>query len=198
MCSLGWNTRKRRPPPLKRAITPEFVYSLNLSQDSIVEFLNIFSPNKVVVMSASSFAVAISIEPSQIPNPPPVYSKTHTRDAFPRETDPPLDLEMLPISLIEPSSSIHANTSLKKLPLRSSDKHPHSSASPPGHASEQIQTIWDPYKNRFRVLASCMAVVSNGMNDSAPGALIASIERYVSHLANPKNGKLKSLIETII
>ncbi|KAH7342518.1 major facilitator superfamily domain-containing protein [Rhexocercosporidium sp. MPI-PUGE-AT-0058] len=45
------------------------------------------------------------------------------------------------------------------------------------HGSDEMQTIWEPYKNRFRVLASCFMALSNGMNDSAPGALIESIER---------------------
>ncbi|KAH8668231.1 MFS efflux transporter [Tricladium varicosporioides] len=40
-----------------------------------------------------------------------------------------------------------------------------------------MQTIWNPYKNRFRVLGCCFTGFSNGMNDSAPGALLASIER---------------------
>lgn len=46
-----------------------------------------------------------------------------------------------------------------------------------GASSEQFQTIWNPYKNRFRVLACCTTAFGNGMNDSAPGALLASIER---------------------
>jgi hypothetical protein len=44
-------------------------------------------------------------------------------------------------------------------------------------STEQIQTIWNPYKNRFRVLATCLTAFGNGMNDSALGALIASIEK---------------------
>lgn len=139
-------------------------------------------------MSASSFAATISIESGNIPNPPPVHSKKSARDAFPREADPPVDLEMLSISFVEPSPSTAANTGKGKLPSRSSDADPNSSDSPPGHAAEQIQTIWNPYKNRFRVLASCMTVFGNGMNDSAPGALIASIERYVSQSPIPRLG----------
>lgn len=42
---------------------------------------------------------------------------------------------------------------------------------------EQVQTISKPYKNRFRELSSCLTVFGNGSNDSAPGALIASIEK---------------------
>jgi hypothetical protein len=49
----------------------------------------------------------------------------------------------------------------------------------PSLMSEQVQTIWHPYKNRFRVMAACLTSFANGMNDSAPGALIASLERHV-------------------
>jgi hypothetical protein len=48
----------------------------------------------------------------------------------------------------------------------------------PGAVSDQVQTIWHPYMNRFRVMAACLTSLANGMNDSAPGALIASLERY--------------------
>ena len=149
-------------------------------------------------MLASSFAATISIESSNIPNPPPVHSKKSVRDTFPREADPPVDLEMLPISVVEQSPNTPAKTGKGKSPSRSSDAEPHSSGSPPGHASEQIQTIWNPYKNRFRVLASCMAVFGNGMNDSAPGALIASIERYVSQSPIRETERLKLPTETTI
>ena len=133
-------------------------------------------------MSSSCLAAIISIESNQISNPPPVYSKKTVRDASPRETDPPVDLEMYPISTTE-RSRLSVNTGKPKTPLRSMNEAlPDSSNSPPSHASEQIQTIWNPYKNRFRVMASCMTVFANGMNDSAPGALIASIERSVLSL----------------
>lgn len=37
--------------------------------------------------------------------------------------------------------------------------------------------MWDPYKNRFRMLAACLMVFRNGMGDSAAGALIPYMER---------------------
>lgn len=45
--------------------------------------------------------------------------------------------------------------------------------------TEQIETVWNPYMNRYRVLACCLNAFGLGLNDSAPGALIASIERCV-------------------
>lgn len=43
---------------------------------------------------------------------------------------------------------------------------------------EQMETIWEPYKNRYRVLAACLTTLGNGMNDAANGALIQSLEKY--------------------
>ena len=54
----------------------------------------------------------------------------------------------------------------------------------PTYDSSQIQTVWDPYGNRFRVLAACLTCFGNGMNDSAPGALIASIEKSDGYSSN--------------
>ena len=126
-------------------------------------------------MSASSFAAAISIESDQI-FPAPSYPKRSIRDGSPREADPPVDLEMYHMRIEEPSPNSPMSNGPAKRSSRSSNETDLSSL--PGHASDQIQTLWNPYKNRFRVLASCMTAFANGLNDSAPGALIASVERY--------------------
>ncbi|KAH7319824.1 MFS efflux transporter [Stachybotrys elegans] len=47
---------------------------------------------------------------------------------------------------------------------------------PPDTAAEVLPTIWQPFMNRFRVLAVCMANFSNALNDSAAGALIPYME----------------------
>jgi hypothetical protein len=44
---------------------------------------------------------------------------------------------------------------------------------------EIIETIWNPRINRWRLLTCCTTVLGNGLNDSAAGAVIASIEAYV-------------------
>ncbi|RDW66422.1 hypothetical protein BP6252_10057 [Coleophoma cylindrospora] len=49
-----------------------------------------------------------------------------------------------------------------------------------GAAVDQIQSIWKPYMNRYRVLATCLTALGNGMNDSAQGALLASLEKQYS------------------
>ncbi|RDW64623.1 hypothetical protein BP6252_10274 [Coleophoma cylindrospora] len=53
---------------------------------------------------------------------------------------------------------------------------------PPQHgfaAAEVAPTVWEPYKNRFRFVASCLVGFIGGLNDSAPGALLPYIEEQV-------------------
>ena len=47
---------------------------------------------------------------------------------------------------------------------------------PRGAAVEALQTVWNPYMNRFRFLAVCLLNFGNGINDSAPGALLPYLE----------------------
>ncbi|KAI6367758.1 hypothetical protein MCOR25_004834 [Pyricularia grisea] len=44
-------------------------------------------------------------------------------------------------------------------------------------ATETLQTVWDPYMNRFRLISGSLINFANGLNDSAPGALIPTIEQ---------------------
>ena len=43
--------------------------------------------------------------------------------------------------------------------------------------TEALKSILDPYKNRFRFASVCLMNFLNGLNDSAPGALIPHLER---------------------
>ena len=45
-------------------------------------------------------------------------------------------------------------------------------------ASNIVPTFSFPKMNRWRVLAACMEYLANGLNDSAPGALIPYIEKW--------------------
>ncbi|KAK0636830.1 major facilitator superfamily domain-containing protein [Bombardia bombarda] len=58
-------------------------------------------------------------------------------------------------------------------PTPSSVGHHHDS----GLEVEAKQSITEPYMNRFRLLAVCLVNFGNGMSDSAPGALIPSMEK---------------------
>ncbi len=42
-----------------------------------------------------------------------------------------------------------------------------------GGGVEVVQSVWDPYMNRFRFLSACLMFFGTGMNDSATGALIS-------------------------
>ena len=55
---------------------------------------------------------------------------------------------------------------------------------PPSMASEEaidvVQTLSNPPMNKYRLLSACLMNLGNGLNDSAPGALIPSIEKHYS------------------
>ena len=44
---------------------------------------------------------------------------------------------------------------------------------------EAMQSFSSPPMNRFRMLSACLLNFGNGLNDSAPGALIPYIEKFV-------------------
>lgn len=46
---------------------------------------------------------------------------------------------------------------------------------------DTIQSFSNPPMNRFRMLSICLMNFGNGLNDSAPGALIPYIEKYSCH-----------------
>lgn len=83
----------------------------------------------------------------------------------------PLDIEMNQISSVMASAPPDSQDEAQSPPDNGETTH---SAVP---ALDQIQTIWNPYKNRFRVLSCCFMALGMGTNDSAAGALIASIEK---------------------
>jgi fucose permease len=62
------------------------------------------------------------------------------------------------------------------------DQHHESGAQTPSDAdqlvSHQLQSWCTPAINRWRVLSCCLVYFGNGLNDSAPGALIPSIEAH--------------------
>jgi hypothetical protein len=50
---------------------------------------------------------------------------------------------------------------------------------PQGHdAVDLVPTFWYPRMNRWRYVAACLEYFANGLNDSAPGALIPYIEHW--------------------
>lgn len=47
---------------------------------------------------------------------------------------------------------------------------------PSPDAVEVVPDVWQPFMNRFRLVASCLAYLGNGLVDSAAGALIPYME----------------------
>ncbi|KAM0487229.1 hypothetical protein ACHAPX_000499 [Trichoderma viride] len=45
-------------------------------------------------------------------------------------------------------------------------------------AVEVVPSVWDPYMNRFRLLAVCLSNFGNALSDSAAGALIPYMEKH--------------------
>ncbi|KAH8708091.1 Bypass of stop codon protein 6 [Beauveria bassiana] len=48
----------------------------------------------------------------------------------------------------------------------------------PADAVTVVPTIWEPYRNRFRLMLTCATALAEGMSDSAAGALIPYMEAY--------------------
>lgn len=42
---------------------------------------------------------------------------------------------------------------------------------------DALQSVWDPYMNRFRLLSACLMGLGNGMSDSAAGPIIPYMEK---------------------
>jgi len=132
-------------------------------------------------MSSSAFGSLMSIESVDAQVRARESSKVFDQDISCEDFGPAVDVEdveMYPIPLSSNSSEPHDRVET----ANESRRDPSDGTGveqKQGPISEQVQTIWNPYKNRFRVMAACMTTLGNGMNDSAPGALIASIERSV-------------------
>ncbi len=48
---------------------------------------------------------------------------------------------------------------------------------PPADAAAVVPTIWEPHRNRFRLMLTCATALAEGMSDSAAGALIPYMEQ---------------------
>jgi hypothetical protein len=103
-----------------------------------------------------------------LPDPPKM---TIRKDADATPAVEALDIEMNPTSSEMAAAPPEGQDEAQSPPNNGDTPH---SAVP---ALDQTQTIWNPYKNRFRVLSCCFTALGMGTNDSAAGALIASIEK---------------------
>ncbi|TLD08075.1 hypothetical protein PspLS_10572 [Pyricularia sp. CBS 133598] len=124
----------------------------------------------------SLFSIEKSQKPissrDQSPLPP---AKAHSRTPpYAPQAPEPIPLHNLGAS----SDAAHINGQKSPDPdlERSRPSSPDSGEANPATATETLQTVWDPYMNRFRVASSSFINFANGLNDSAPGALIPTIE----------------------
>jgi hypothetical protein len=131
---------------------------------------------------SSAFGALVAIESEDLQIRAPEKSKSVDGDMSHEGLGPPLDfgdIEMRPVPISGRSSpSSRRIETIDEVQLSSNGNGDNQAQGP---ISEQVQTIWHPYKNRFRVMAACLTAMANGMNDSAPGALIASLERFERH-----------------
>jgi hypothetical protein len=124
-----------------------------------------------------AFGAMMAIESEDLQKRLPEEPKKSVQNVMGQGREPSVDIEMRPIPFTNLSSGSGDDTgTVDESRHVSSDENREIQG--PGAVSEQVQTIWHPYKNRFRVMAACLTALANGMNDSAPGALIASLERY--------------------
>ena len=124
---------------------------------------------------SSSCTVSLTTESEEISTPLPIIPEHSVSDISTRSYSLPVDLERLAVS----TRGATDTASARDEGIQTSRKFSEAGRGIRETEIDQVQTVWNPYWNRFRVLAACLTAFANGMNDSAPGALIASIERYI-------------------
>ncbi|KAI4165497.1 MAG: hypothetical protein LQ342_000907 [Letrouitia transgressa] len=74
--------------------------------------------------------------------------------------------------------SAQATSNRSQTPATSNDLETSRSSSPVNEeAAEVLQTLSNPPMNKYRLLSACLMCFGNGLNDSAPGALIPYMEK---------------------
>lgn len=117
-------------------------------------------------------------------------AKVKSRTAGQNEAPDPIELQSLPLSAGNiddggapksrdeppppPSEHVRASVELRHGDLEMSRP---ATPEPSDDAVEVVPTVWEPFMNRFRLLAVCLANLGNALNDSAAGALIPYMEK---------------------
>ncbi|KAH8705097.1 putative MFS efflux transporter [Talaromyces proteolyticus] len=134
---------------------------------------------------AAQLAALFDVESSHPTQPPAAVRKHNTHVA-----SSPIDHELEDLHLNTSHltsndqalsrvsrSSIQAPSDLESLPptpgTPNSERNHHESEST---AAEMVQSISNPPRNKWRFASACLMFLSNGMSDSAPGALIPYME----------------------
>lgn len=134
-----------------------------------------------IELTALSFAAGLQIESAvKVPSPPPVKTKTpvpsvEELDAIELSDHGNLVHRPYEATLSPAGAETHAQVSYRA----ANDLE---SSQPPTPLQDRVTLLapsWNyPAMNKWRVLAACLVYFGNGMNDSAPGALIPYIEKW--------------------
>jgi fucose permease len=128
---------------------------------------------------SAQFGASIDIEsaPVIVEGPPAVYHKDNIPAPSPIELD---EFVWGPgyTRLNVPIEGTQTPKSGTQTPLFNNEFTISRPPTPRQYGAADIALSWsNPPKNRWRVLSCCLVLFGNGMNDSAPGALLPSMER---------------------
>lgn len=135
-------------------------------------------------MASYAFGAFIDVESSnksqerQIVPPPKAFART---SSVQDRIEHPIELADFNKIQNGPSASGHATPSGTQTPHTPSELEMSRPATPRNEEDvvEAMQSFSSPPMNRFRMLSVCLLNFGNGLNDSAPGALIPYIEKFV-------------------
>ncbi|KAM0321904.1 hypothetical protein ACHAQA_009801 [Verticillium albo-atrum] len=108
--------------------------------------------------------------------PPPQKAVSRTYPGAPHRGNESIELQRLHNEHAASRPSSRPSTPPSGSDLEMS--RPASPSQDPADVAEPLQSLWDPYMNRWRLLTACLMNLGNGLNDSAPGALIPYMEKH--------------------
>lgn len=114
--------------------------------------------------------VAVESAPPELPSAP-AKAVSRVYPSVP-QTEDPIELQSLTRRASLPGSG--ATTPRDEINDLEMSRPP--TPDVPADGVEVLPSVWDPYMNRFRLLSTCLVNFRNGLNDSAPGALIPYME----------------------
>lgn len=146
-----------------------------LSQDIFCQPFPVASGSKLA-MDAMILRELVNVEsaPPQLPSAP-AKAVSRVYPGVP-QTEDSIELQRLARPASLPAGS-GASTPREEIQDLEMSRPP--SPDIPVDGVEVLPSIWEPYMNRFRLLSTCLVNFRNGLNDSAPGALIPYMETYV-------------------
>jgi hypothetical protein len=127
-------------------------------------------------MTSHAFGVFIDVESSDNPVLPPkavartcsVQDPIELADITPKHNGPPAPENATPSAAQTPRTPSELEMSRPTTPRRDENE-----------GVEALQSFSNPPMNKFRLLSCCLLNFGQGLNDSAPGALIPYIEKCV-------------------